>query len=115
MSNRTKKGNKYLRRILTQAAWAAARTKQGYLPAFFQRVKARRGWGRAAFALAHKILVIAYRMLKTGTPYQDLGSDYFDRRNPGRTARRLVARLERLGVKVLIVPSTTVTPTVQAG
>jgi hypothetical protein len=54
-------------------------------------------------------------MLKTGTPYQDLGSDYFDRRNPGRTARRLVARLERLGVKVLIVPSTTVTPTVQAG
>lgn len=115
LSNRTKKGNKYLRRILTQAAWAAARTKQGYLPAFFQRVKARRGWGRAAFALAHKILVIAYSMLKTGTPYQDLGSDYFDRRNPGRTARRLVARLERLGMKVLIVPSTTVTPTIHAG
>src|SRR2546429_3189108 len=60
LSGRTKKGNKYLRRILTQAAWAVSHCKQGYLPAFFYRVKARRGWGRAIVATAHKILVIAY-------------------------------------------------------
>ena len=54
----------------------------------FYRIKARRGWGRAIFALAHKILVIAYCLLKTGTPYQELGGDYFDKLNPDRTARR---------------------------
>lgn len=104
-SGRTKKGNKYLRRILTQAAWAASHCKHGYLRAFFYRVKARRGWGRAIFAVAHKILLIAYCVLKTGTPYEDLGGDYFDRLNPGRTARRLVSRLERLGLTVNLKPS----------
>ena len=104
-SGRTKKGNKYLRRILTQAAWAASHCKHGYLRAFFYRVKARRGWGRAIFAVAHKILVIAYCVLKTGAPYQELGGDYFDKLNPGRTARRLVKRLERLGVTVTLAPS----------
>jgi transposase len=60
-------------------------------------VKAQRGWGCAIFALAHKILVIAYHILKTGIPYQELGGDYFDRLHPERTVRRLVHRLERLG------------------
>jgi transposase len=109
-SGRTKKGNKYLRRILTQAAWAASHCKAGYLPAFFHRVKARRGWGRAIFALAHKMLVIAYSILKTGIPYQELGGDYFDRLHPERTVRRLVHRLERLGLTVTVAPSASVTP-----
>jgi len=76
MSGRTKRGNKYLRRVLTQAAWAVSHCKEGYLRAFFYRVKARRGWGRAIFAVAHKIPVMAYCILKTGTPYQDLGGNY---------------------------------------
>jgi transposase len=104
LSGRTKKGNKYLRRILTQAAWAASHCKQGYLRAFFHRVKARRGWGKAVFAVAHKILVFAYNILKTGAPYQDLGSDYFDRLHPERTAKRLLQRLERLGLNVVVTP-----------
>jgi len=40
--------------------------------------------------------------MKTGLPYQDLGSDYFDRLHPEKTARRLVQRLERLGLSVQI-------------
>jgi transposase len=115
MSGRTKKGNKYLRRVLTQAAWAASRCKDGYLRAFFYRLKARRGWGRAAFATAHKLLVIAYGILKTGTAYRELGGDYFDRLNPGRTAQRLVQRLERLGLKVTLEPSADLTPGFQEG
>jgi transposase len=110
LSSRTKKGNKYLRRILTQSAWAASRCKHGYLRAFFHRVKARRGWGRAVMAVAHKIVVIAYCILKTGTPYQDLGDDYFDRLHPERTAKRLVRRLERLGLTVSVSPSADLTP-----
>ena len=50
--------------------------------AFFHRVTARRGWGRAIFAVAHKILVVAYCILRNGLPYQDLGSDYLDRDIP---------------------------------
>lgn len=110
LSSRTKKGNKYLRRILTQSAWAASRCKHGYLRAFFHRVKARRGWGRAVMAVAHKIVVIAYCILKTGTPYHDLGDDYFDRLHPERTAKRLVRRLERLGLTVSVSPSADLTP-----
>jgi transposase len=110
LSSRTKKGNKYLRRILTQSAWAASHCKQGYLRAFFHRVKARRGWGRAVMAVAHKIVMIAYCVLKTGQPYQDLGDDYFDKLHPERTAKRLVRRLERLGLTVSVTPSESLTP-----
>ena len=104
-SGRTRKGNKYLRRVLAQAAWAVSHCKEGYLRAFFYRVKARRGWGKAIVAVAHKILVMAYCILKTGTPYQDLGSNYFDRLHPERAAKRLVARLQQLGLDVTVAPS----------
>jgi transposase len=115
LSGRTKKGNKYLRRVLTQAAWAASHCKEGYLRAFFYRIKARRGYGRAIFAVAHKILVTAYCILKTGMPYQDLGGDYFDKLNPDRTARRLVERLGRLGLTVTVAPSAPQNPGFQEG
>jgi hypothetical protein len=103
-SGRTKKGNKYLRRVLAQAAWATSHCKEGYLRAFFHRIKARRGWGKAVVAVAHKILVIAYSILKTATPYQELGGDYFDKLHPERTARRLIKRLERLGMAITVNP-----------
>jgi hypothetical protein len=61
-------------------------------------------------AVAHKIVVIAYCILKTGTPYQDLGDDYFDKLHPERTAKRLVRRLENLGLTVCVLPSVDLTP-----
>ena len=63
--------------------------------------------------MGHKILVIAYSLLKTGTPYQDLGSDYFDRLHPERTTKRLVQRLERLGLQVVLTPSPVAIPQIQ--
>ena len=103
-SGRTKKGNRYLRRILTQAAWANSHCKDGYLRTFFFRVKARRGWGRAIVAVAHKLLVIAYNILKSGAEYTELGGDYFDRLHPERTAQRLVMRLEKMGYTFVTPP-----------
>jgi transposase len=103
-SVRCRKGNKFLRRVLAQAAWASSRCKTGYLRAFFYRVKARRGWSKAIVAVAHKILVFAFQMLSTNTPYQDLGDHYFDRINPQRVAQKLIRRLESLGLQVQIVP-----------
>jgi len=99
-SGRATKGNKHLRATLVEAARAAARTKNSYLSAQYHRIAARRGANRAAVAVAHTILVIAYHILKTRQPYRDLGADYFDRRRKDRTVKQAVKKLESLGYKV---------------
>ncbi len=104
-STRCRKGNKTLRRILAQAAWATSHCKKGYLRAFFHRVKARRGWAKAIVATGHKILTIAFQILRTATPYKELGDDYFDRLNPARATKRLVQKLEALGHQVQLSPA----------
>jgi transposase len=103
-SQRCKPGNQYVQRVLAQSAWAVSRCKHGYLRAFFYRVKARRGWAKAIIAVAHKILVIAFTMLRDNQPYRERGDDYFDQLHPVRTAKRLVRRLEALGMEVQLVP-----------
>ena len=77
---------------MTQAAGAVSHGQKGYLRASFHRLKARRGWAKALVATAHKILLIAYRMLPTQPPYQERGDDYFDKLHPARTAKRLLPR-----------------------
>lgn len=103
-STRCRKGNRAIRRILTQAAWAVSHCKQGYLRAFFHRVKSRRGWAKAIVATGHKILVIAFTVLSTKVPYRELGGDYFDRLDPERAVRKLVQRLQALGHYVQLSP-----------
>ena len=71
---------------------------------FFYRKAARHGRKKAAVATAHQILMIAYHILRDGTVYRELGGDYFDTLHPERTQKRLVARLERLGLDVSVVP-----------
>ncbi len=104
-SGKTRKGNVWLRRALTQAAWAAAHTKNTYLASRFRRIAARRGVKRAAIALAHKILVLAYYTLRQNCPYRDLGGNYFDRLNAEGLKRSLIHRLERLGHRVVLLPA----------
>jgi transposase len=104
MSTKTRKGNRYLRRALLEAAWAATRKKNSSLRAFFFRLMYRKGWGKAIVALGHKLLVIAYEIMKTRTPYYELGADYYDQLNPEKTIQRLVQRLGKLGVEVAITP-----------
>jgi transposase len=98
-SGRTSKGNRWLRRALTQAAWAASHTKDTYLSAQYRRLAARRGKKRALVALGHTILVIVYRILRRGTAYEELGAEYLDSLEPERQTRQLVRRLEKLGHK----------------
>src|SRR5258708_4011629 len=71
-----------------------------YLSALYRRLAARRGPKRATIGVAHKLLIIAYPILRDGTCYSDLGADYFDRLNPEGLRRRLTKRLEGLGFKV---------------
>lgn len=104
-SSRIREGNKHLKAALVQAAHAAGKRKDHYLGAQYRRLAARRGKQRAAIAVAHSILVIAYHMLLRGTEYVELGGDYFDKRTQQQTQQRLVKRLEQLGYKVTLEPT----------
>jgi hypothetical protein len=87
---------------LNQAAHAAARTKHTYLAAQYHRLAGCRGNKKAIVAVEHSILVIAYHLIQRREPYRELGGDYFDKRRPEATAKRLVKRLEQLGFQVTL-------------
>jgi transposase len=102
---RSRFGNTHLKSALTEAGRAAGRSKDTYLGAQYRRLAARKGGKRAALAVGHSILTIAYHLMDRGTRFQELGADYFDRRNPERVKDRLVQRLERLGYQVSLQPT----------
>jgi transposase len=99
-STRVKKGAPWLKPVLVQCAWSAARKKNSYFQAQFLRLKARRGPKKAAVAVAASLLTTAYHMLADGTCYQDLGPDHFARRDPARTVAKLASRIRSLGFEV---------------
>jgi transposase len=97
---RARDGNKSLKRVLVEAAHAASRKKDSYFSAQYRRLAARRGAKRAKVAVGRSILETAFHMIARTIRYQDLGGDYFDRRNPAKLAQRLAARMAKLGYKV---------------
>jgi transposase len=105
-NGRTRHGSKWLRIALVESAHAAARTKDSYLAAHYQRIRGRRGPAKAAVAVGHSILVICWHLLSSGETYDDLGGDYFDKRRTSTARqRRLVAQLEAMGHKVTLEPA----------
>jgi transposase len=108
-SGRARKGNAALRCALVEAAWAASHTKDSYLAAQYRRFKRRFGKkseSKALFAVAHTMVVVIWHILAERSTYEDLGSDYFERR--GATAARqhyLVRELEKLGHRVVLEPA----------
>jgi transposase len=104
-SGKTRKGSKWLRSTLTEAANAAARTRNSYLAAQYHRLRGRRGHAKAITAVSHSILTTAWHMLNTGELYRDLGADYFTRQNPDRLTKRLIRQLEALGHHVTLTPT----------
>jgi transposase len=101
-SGKTRHGSKWLDTALTEAAMAATRTNDVYLAAQYQRLRPRRGHGRALGAIKHSIITGCWHMLSTGELYREAGGDYFTRRDPERATRRLIAQLERLGHRVTL-------------
>ncbi len=104
-NGRSRTGSPWLRALLVQAAHAGARKEGTDLGAPYRRLAARRGKGRAAGAVGHTILVIAYHLLRDGTEDHDLGPRDFDERDRRAVARRLVHRLEGLGYRVSPEPA----------
>jgi transposase len=103
-STRLRSGNKYLRATLVQAAWAAVRKRETFLSAYFGRLSARRGKQKAIVAVAHKILVTIYTLLKTGQVYQERGAAALDQNQKERLVHRLEKRIANLGYKVHLEP-----------
>jgi hypothetical protein len=95
---RTRKGNKGLKSVLCQAAWAAAKTKNTRLSAFYYRLVKRRGPKKANMALAHLMLRIIFIMLRTGVPYEELGPDYLPKKE--KDVNYWVHKIKQLGYKV---------------
>lgn len=102
-SGRTTEGDVWLGEILNQCAWSAARTHDTYLSAQFWRLARRIGKKKAAVAVGHSILVICWHLITNDADYQDLGGDYFTRRNdPDRHRDRLIEQLHHLGYRVTL-------------
>jgi transposase len=103
-SGRTRDGNRYLRRALVQCAWSILRKKDCFLTALFHRIASRGGMKKAAVAVAHRVILIAWHLIAEGGVYREAGGDYYDRLQPNRTARRLARRLEQIGFQVTLKP-----------
>jgi transposase len=101
-SGKTRKGSKWLSQTLVECAKSANRSKDTYLAAQYRRLRARRGANKATIAVCHSILTAVWHMLQTGETYTDPGGDFFARRDPERTRKRLVNQLERLGYTVTV-------------
>ena len=107
-SGRARRGDAALRVALCEAAWSAARTRDTYLAAQFRRFSRRMGKkneGKAIFAVAHTMIVIIWHVLANNVGYDELGGDYFDRRDATVETRRHVAALRRLGHDVTLTPA----------
>ena len=101
-TSKTRAGNRFLRGALIESGLATTRAKDTALRARYLRVKRHRGHKKAVVAVGHQILEIAYYIMRDGTTYQELGPDYFARRDRARTVRRSVRQLEALGYRVTI-------------
>jgi len=99
-SGKTRKGNSFLKGILTEVAWAASRTKDSALSAIYHNIARRRGRKRALVAVAHHILIEVYQVLKTGEPYQDIGAEAVHERTIKRREGAMIRSLERAGYSV---------------
>lgn len=101
---RTRKGNPWLKRAATEAAWAAGRSQKSYLGERFRSLSGRKGHKRAIVAVAHEIMTIVYYLLTRGTDYQDLGLNYIEERNRVSIERNALRQLKRLGYNVNLTP-----------
>ena len=100
----TRHGVRWLRRCVVESVHSVSRS-DNYLGAQYRQIARRRGPNKAVMAVAHSMIVIAWHVLSTGQTYEDLGADYFRKRqDPARTAKRLTAQLEQLGYRVVLTP-----------
>jgi transposase len=105
LNAKASKGDRWLRGVLGEVAWAISHTRGNSLAAQDHRLARRRGKYKAILAVAHSVLVIAYHILRDRRPYTELGADYFDRLDAERVERYHVTKLRQLGYEVTLTPT----------
>ena len=103
-SSRTGKGSRWLRPVLVQAAWAAIRVKEAHLAAVYRRLVVRLGKQKAIMAVAHRLLVAIYHMLKDRVPYRETGTASLSEHTKRKVAERKQREIEQLGYTVTLAP-----------
>jgi len=99
-SGKIRKGDKFLKAALVEAAWAASKRKGSAYSAFYNNIAKRRGKKRALVALGHQILMDVYRALKTGEPYVDEGAEAVFQRNSAARQKSAIRFLEQSGYTI---------------
>ena len=89
-----------MKAVITEAAWAATRTKNTFYSARYHRLAARRGKKRALIAVGHSILKSVYHVLSGTEQYRELGADYVNQRFEKKRRLYLKRELEKLGYGV---------------
>ena len=107
-SSRSAKGNKYMRRLLTEAAQAAVKAKGSHFQAVFRRLLPRLGYKQALWAIAHRLCRLVWKILHDGVRYIEQG-EYRDPKAKKQRARALARALRKLGYDVQITPTEPVT------
>ncbi len=102
-SGRCAKGNKYLRRLLCQAAQATVKKKGSHLQQVFHRLVVRLGYAKAIWAIAHRLCRIIWKVLHEGVNFIENSPDN-DPKGQLQKAKRLVRALKQLGYSVELTP-----------
>ena len=107
-SSRSPKGNRFVRRILTQAAQAAVQKKGCHFQTVFRRLSPQLGYKGAIWAIAHRLGRLLWKILHDGVAYVEQGTET----NPAarkRRAQKLANALRKLGYQVTLTPPNTFT------
>jgi transposase len=103
-SSRSAKGNRFVRRILNQAAQAAVKKKGSHFQALFHRLLPRLGYNGAIWAVAHRLGRLVWKILHDNVRYIEQGLDS-DPKTKKRRAQKMVQALRKLGYTVTLTPS----------
>jgi transposase len=103
-NNRSPKGNRPMRRLLNQLAWAAIRTKGSYFQDLFRRLVVRKGVKVTIWAVAHRMLRVIWKVLHQKVHYVEHGPRSGNPQAVQKRKRRLLYELRRLGYTVQITP-----------
>jgi len=103
-NNRSPKGNRPMRRLLNQLAWAAVRTKGSYFQDLFRRLVVRKGPKLTIWAVAHRMLRLIWKVLHQKVRYMEHGPRNCNPQALQKRKRRLLSEFRRLGYNVQLTP-----------
>lgn len=104
-STRITHGNAYIKRILCEIAWTVTRQRGTYLSNWYWKVKQRRGSKKAIIALARKLLIIIYTILRDNVPYNAQSSKEVQQQKLEKRSQKMIRELNKQGYIIELQPN----------